>query len=250
MGKENNEDFDESIAQLTDLLKAEDVDDSDALLKANGSEDDDKSDDEYDEKYMKRHMKRFLKNNKSTAMKYMKEMGSVKKAIDHDMDEINGELGDAEAVLVNGTDILKAAQEQSDNFVGVLHAIIPEQVQQGKLIKALGSVVLEMAEQINLIGSVPQPRKGVTNGGETDLTKAKDTDEGGEEAPVGSLQKAVSFMKENGFGGIRKKVLKAMNNGDQKAFETITRLEACNGNLALLPKTTQDYIADLVSAEG
>lgn len=249
MGKENNEDFDESIAQLTDLLKAEDVDDSDALLKANGSEDDE-SDDEYDEKYMKRNMKRFMKNNKSTMMKYMKDMGSVKKAIDHDMDEINGELGDAEAVLVNGTDILKAAQEQSDNFVGVLQALIPEQVQQGKLIKALGSVVLEMAEQINQIGSVPQPRKGITNSGETNLTKAQGTDESGEEAPIGSLQKAVNFMKDNGFGGIRKKVLKAMNNGDQKAFETITRLEACNGNLALLPKTTQDYIADLVSAEG
>lgn len=248
MGKDNE--MDEAVEQLTNLLKA-DSDDSDTLIKANGGDSeedeyDDEDEDEYDEKYMKRNMKRFMKDNKSTMMKYMKNMGSVKKAIDHDMDEISDELDSAEAVLVQGTDILKAAQEQSENFVGVLQAMIPEQVHQGKLIKALSSVVLEMAEQINKIGSTPQPRKSVLNAGETNLNKAQDQESG----KGASLQKAADFMQTNGFGGIKRLVMKAMNKNDQRAFDAITRIESCHGNLALLPQATQNYVAELIAAEG
>lgn len=246
MGKEDTqfEGMDESIEALTDLLKA-DESESD-LLKANSSEseDDEEEDDGekgYNEQYMKKYMKRFMKENKDYMLKNMKGLGRMKKAVDLEVDNIENELPDAEAVLINGTDMFKASQELGEKFVNVLEGLIPQLQYITQLQKAQGSVIIEMAGQIDAIGSAPQPRKSVVNADEAPLTKAQ-PEQGT------SLQKAAEFMKANSYSEVKRSVLKAFQETQSpQASVAISQLDMCGGDLTRLPKHTIDYIASLVA---
>lgn len=236
----NESELDESMSTLSKMLKAEgsDVD----LIKAKKSDDeDDSDDDDYDAKYMKRNMPRYMKENQSGN----KDMKKMKKAVDHEADSVSDELEDAEAVLINGTDMFKASQEHAEKTTQVIESLSNSQEQNTSLLKALSSVVLEMGEQIQKMGSEAQPRKSVLNAGETKLIKA-DTGDQSENAP---LQKAAEYMQKNTLLGIKKLVLKAMSTGDQKAGIVVTELESCFGDLNLLPNSSQKYVADLISAQ-
>lgn len=247
MADETQTDEDRAISNLSELLKASDETTPDLTkAKPSGGSEDENKDDDYDASYMKRHMKRYMSENKAKMKKALSDMDSLNKAISHEVASIDEEGETAEAMLINGTELVKASYNLAETFASVLKALLPELEYMKELQKAQGTVTLEMAETLQKIGSMPQERKSKTSGAEVDLTKAATVEPGENKL----LQKAVDFVSENGVGAIKRKLTKAMEDGDTQAGQALSRFEMAGGDLRRLPQEVVNYIGTMLTTDG
>lgn len=235
---------DDAVDALKGLLKAN-RDNNDNIFKAkdNGRDKDDDDDDanDYNETYMKKNMSKFMKNNPG----FMKKMGYMKKAIDDAYDVANndGDL-EAEATMVDGTEIFKSFKEMTNTmlkaFISLADRVddIENQVAfNNELSAANGEVLIKACETLEQISNVPLPPKSQLV--DFSLHKAKNQPEN----PGGSntLQKAMNL----GIHGAKKILVKAAMDGNSDAGRVLTQVESCFGNLQLLPPNSLKVITDL-----
>lgn len=222
-----------------------------------GGNDDGGDDDDYDEEYMKKYMKRFMKNNKEYMGKYMKKAADFGAEVIDEFNSRSQELEDAEAVLVDGTDMFKAYAEFTQNMLkaftelhGEVESLRNDVAYGNEINKAAGQVLIKADKVLGEISKQPNSAKGVQH-----MQKAaqatggaiQPNNNGGQAGEgQGVLQKAQSL----GVGGAKQLLIKAMQDGNQSAGRAITELESCGGNMARLPQSTLHLISNLHTAAG
>lgn len=234
--------YNESVAKLQGLLKSDTAESQD-LQKAEKEKDDDKDDkdekgDEYNESYMKKYMKKFMANNPD----YASKMGKMKKALDNAYDASESDMAEAEAVMLDGTEMFQTFKDLGDGLLkafsdlsGRLESIEQSVGIQHELSKASGTILVKAVESLNTLSSVPKQVKGQLTG--QTIQKADNSQ--------GNLQKASSL----GIRGIKDLLLKAVHSGNHSAGTIITEVESCRGNLTLLPGTSVNFINSLIPQE-
>jgi len=236
--------------------EGEDKEDESKLKFEKGDEDDkdddDKDDkkkddgDKYDDKYMKKYMKKFMRQNPD----YMSQMGKAKTDIDaeHDLASKNGDL-QAEATMIDGTEIFKSFKTMSANFLKAVVAfderlsrIEKNLVFNNEVASLSGEILIKASETIDQMASMPAPLRARLAA--QTMQKAKSETADGEKAET-VFQKALSL----GFSGSKKVLMKAVMDGNSEAGRVLTQVESCFGNLSLLPPTSLRLIADLAPKE-
>ena len=220
-------------------------------MKGDDKGDDDDDDDDDDSK-----MEKYMKSKKG--MKYMKKMGygHMKKA-----DELSDsaeallkatqgtDLEGVEAVIIDGTDLVKALVETNQSL---LKAVIDlsdrlESVEGNieystELQKATGEVLVENASVLQKAASVPDSRKSVLAG------------DAGVELPSsdknGRLQKAEQTAARIGFPKAKQVVMKAAMDGNASAMKLVTKMESAFGNFNMLKAQDLVLIDVLAESEG
>lgn len=225
------EDEDEEQPSLFDADEEEEEDEDEEKkemrkdakkMKKRGNEDDD----EYDAKYIKRYLKKYAQENDNDFKKFCKEIGVLKKAVE---EAANVDTDEADAVLVDGTSMFKAfsdfAEIVSESLVemnGKVNEILKIASAQAAVVKAQSDVLINAAEMLE--EGTPM-YKGIVS------------------APDGRRENKLDINR------VKHLLYKAAQNGDQRAFNAMTKVESCYGNLNLLGAETIKYISTLAEAK-
>ncbi len=184
-----------------------------------------KSEDEYDAAYMKKHMKQCMTENPEAAKAYAKELGYLKKATDDIAGEMEG-IDEADSILIDGTDFIKAQGEFNAGVMNLLGSLsasmekISAAVSVNNEFAMATARVIAKAQEVPADVTDPAPRKSV----ESSMQKAT------EQKELPGLVKA----KDMDFRDIRRMVLKAVTDGNQDAIKIATHIDACGGMLSRL----------------
>jgi len=227
----------DEIKVLSDLLNLE------KLSKAEEVNDDEERDDEdeYNEEYMKKYMKKFMKSNRDYVAKCSEDLGFVKKAIDTEVENIEG-IEEADATLVDGTSFINALSDGMGVLAKAVAGIIEEMAElrseleyQTELSKASGGVLVKAAEALDELSSAPLERRG------HDFAPQDRSADGGGNGSA--LRKAKNLSVDE----IKRMALRAAQEGDNRAASLVTDLDCCNGNLGMLRKASINLIEELAS---
>ncbi len=216
------------IDHLNDLLKASGNDD---VFKAeqddNNNNDDGEGDipKEYDPEYMKKHMKKYMKENPQSA----EDLGFLKKAVTEPLNHLDG-VEEADAVLVDGTEVLKAVGDslcKMADMIGCLSGKVDamESGQNFALQKAIGGAVVKVSETVDKIASAPNLQKGLNF--------------------ASQHNKDNSLIKADGKV-IKNALMKAVSSGNDRALTIMTNFESSGGNIQRLQQNDVAFINNLL----
>lgn len=244
---------DEIVASFSDdtdgdplqaLRKAIDAGQDGDLFKAKGGEgkgkdeeDEDEEDEdknEYNERYMKKHMKRYMKENEKEFEGDLKKcFGNMKKAaeIDSDSDGAVVEMADLQPFLNSQVDMIDGLCKAISEINEKVNEIAQQTDKNQDIMLKAAKVQVEQADSVNKFLS------GSQTGGPRGIVATKD------------MQKAMNNSKDSNVLAY-KTLMKATLNGDKNAGQIISAFESVGKNLSRLTASQQQYVNDLVKAEG
>lgn len=231
-----DEDEDEDVEEPT-LFDVDEDDEEDKKemrgRKGKGAKKKEEEEDEegkYDAHYIKKFLKKYAKDNEEEFKKFCKDIGVLKKAVVDAAED--AETDEADAVLVEGTEMFKAFADFAEKTT---------------------EAIIDIKEKLNEMSEIVMGQAAITKASSDVLVKAAEMIASLEDSA--GMYKGVVYhnseekgQKKLDITAIKSRLLKAAQEGDPKAFNAMTKVESCYGNLALVGADTISYIKKLMEA--